>query len=49
MFQDGSSKKIAMRDAQRALDKYNRSKPMDKIKLQKQYEKDFRSFSQAIK
>jgi len=49
MFQDGSSKKITMRDAQRALDKYNRSKPMDKIKLQKQYEKDFRSFSQAIK
>ena len=49
MFQDGSSKKVSMKDAQRALDKYNRMKPMDRIKLQKQYEKDFRSFSQAIK
>lgn len=49
MFQDGKTKKIPFKDAQRALDKYNRSKPMDKIKLQKQYEKDHRSFSQAIK
>ena len=49
MFQDGKTKKIPFKDAQRALDKYNRSKPMDKIKLQKQYEKDYRSFSQAIK
>ena len=49
IFQDGKTKKVSFKDAQKALDKYNRSTPMDKIKLQKQYEKDHRSFSQAIK
>lgn len=48
-FGDGKKKKVSFKDAQAALTKYNRSSPADKIKLQKQYEKGYNSFSQAIK
>jgi hypothetical protein len=48
-FGDGKKKKVSFNDAQAALTKYNRSNPSDKIKLQKQYEKGYNSFSQAIK
>jgi hypothetical protein len=48
-FKDGKSVKVNYQHAQRALDKYNRMKPLERLAFQKQIAKSHNHLQQAIK